>query len=96
MTIIELREKAVQEAEAARALKDKADQEARGLTAEEALKFDQHLTESERLEKEAERQEKLEAAEKRLNEPAKEKFHLKPPMAAKSELKYRTCTDLVV
>lgn len=71
MTVIELREKAVAEAEAARAIKDKADQEARGLTQEEADQFDNHLKESERLEKEAERQEKLEAAEKRLNEPSK-------------------------
>ena len=62
MTVIELREKAVEEAEAARAIKDKADQEARGLRQEEADKFDSHLKESERLEKEAERQEKLEAA----------------------------------
>jgi len=69
MTVIELREKAVQEAESARAIKDIADQEARGMTEEEALQFDKHLKESERLEKEAERQEKLEAAEKRLNEP---------------------------
>jgi HK97 family phage major capsid protein len=71
MTVIELREKAVQEAQLARDIKDKADQQARGLTTEEAGQFDSHLTESERLEKEAARQEKLEAAEKRLNEPAK-------------------------
>jgi HK97 family phage major capsid protein len=71
MTVIELRERAVREAEAARAIKDTADQESRHMTAEEALKFDKHIEESERLEKEAERQEKLEAAEKRLNEPAK-------------------------
>ena len=73
MTVIMLREKAVAEAELARAIKDKADQEARGLTQEEADKFDNHLKESERLEKEAERQEKLEAAEKRLNEPKEKK-----------------------
>jgi len=71
MTVIELREKAVEEAESARAIKDKADSEARGLTQEEADKFDNHLKESERIEKEATRQEKLEDAEKRLNEPQK-------------------------
>lgn len=69
MTVIELREKAVTEAEEARAIKDKADQESRGFTQEEADKFDAHLKESERLEKEAFRQEKLEDAEKRLNTP---------------------------
>lgn len=73
MTVIELKEKAVAEAEEARAIKDKADQEARGMTQEEADLFDNHLKESERLEKEAERQEKLEAAERRLNEPQERK-----------------------
>lgn len=71
MTVIELRERAVEEAQAARDIKDKADQEARGLTHEEADKFDNHLKEAERLEKEAERLEKLESTEKRLNEPQK-------------------------
>jgi len=73
MTVIELRERAVKEAEAAREIKDKADEEVRGMTQEEADKFDNHLKEAERLEKEAERQEKLESTEKRLNEPAKRK-----------------------
>jgi HK97 family phage major capsid protein len=71
MTVIELKERAVKEAEAARAIKDIAEQESRHMTGEEALKFDKHIEESARLEKEAERQEKLESAEKRLNEPAK-------------------------
>jgi HK97 family phage major capsid protein len=85
MTVIELREKAVSEAEQARAIKDTADQEARGMTAEEALKFDQHIDESARLEKEAERQEKLEAAEKRLNEPQKRQTQMEFATGAKIE-----------
>lgn len=73
MTVIELKERAVQEAESARAIKDEADQESRHMTEEEALAFDKHMTESERLEKEAERQERLEASEKRLNEKQERK-----------------------
>jgi len=69
MTVIEIREKAVSESESAREIKDKCDQEARGLTQEEADKFDAHLRESERLDKEAERQERLEAMETRLAAP---------------------------
>jgi HK97 family phage major capsid protein len=69
MTVTELRERAAEEAEAARTIKDKAEEESRGLTEEEALAFDKHLKESERIEKEAERQERLEAAEARLNKP---------------------------
>ena len=71
MTVIELREQAVKEAEAAREIKDKADQEGRSLTAEEGLAIDKHCNEAERLEKEAARQERLERIEKNQNEPQK-------------------------
>ena len=73
MTVLELREKAHAEAEAAREIKDKADQESRGLNEEEALAFDKHLREAERVEQEANRQQKLEETEARLNkaEPKK-------------------------
>ena len=73
MTVIELREKAHAEAEAAREIKDKADQESRGMTEEEAVVFDKHLREAERIEQEANRQHKLEETEARLNkvEPKK-------------------------
>jgi len=71
MTVKQLREKAAVEAEAARAIKDQADQEARGLTQEEADKLDSHLNEAIRLEKEADRQQRLEETEARLNEPQK-------------------------
>ncbi len=73
MDVIKLREKAVEEAEAARALKEKADEESRGLTSDEAFKFDEHLKESERLEQEAFRTERLEKAEERLNAPVETK-----------------------
>ena len=78
MTVLELREKAASEAEEARAIKDKADQESRGLTEDEATAFDKHLREAERIEKEADRQERLEATEARLNKPK--------PTATKPEL----------
>jgi HK97 family phage major capsid protein len=67
MKVFEIRERAVEEAQLARDIKDKADAETRGMTAEEASEFDKHLHESERLEQEAARQEKLEATEARLN-----------------------------
>ena len=67
MLTLELREKASAEAQAARAIKEKADDESRGLTPDEARDFDMHLVESARIEKEAERQAKLESTENRLN-----------------------------
>lgn len=76
MTLIELREAAVRESEAARAIKDEADAESRDMTSEEALKFDKHLAESERLEKVAERQQKLEESEARLNKVQERKSTL--------------------
>lgn len=75
MTVVEIRERSVKEAEAAREIKDKADEESRGLNEEEALKFDQHLREAERLEQEATRQETLEGIEKKQNAPAERKVN---------------------
>ncbi|KKN06774.1 hypothetical protein LCGC14_1073800 [marine sediment metagenome] len=73
MKVIEIKERAVKEAEAAREIKDKADQEGRGLNAEEALAFDKHLAEADRLEQEAQRQEKLESIEMKQAAPAERK-----------------------
>ncbi len=73
MTVLEIKERAVKEAEAAREIKDTADQESRGLNAEEALAFDKHLTEADRLEQEAQRQEKLEGIEMKQAAPAERK-----------------------
>jgi len=73
MTIIQIKELAVEKAESARAIRDKAEEESRAMTAEENEDFDKHLKEAERLEQDAARQEKLEAAEKRFNEPTKRK-----------------------
>ena len=71
LTVLQLREKAAEAAEAARAVKEKTDEEARGFTEEEATEFDNHLNDAERLEGEADRQERLEKTEARLNEPQK-------------------------
>lgn len=73
MTVIQIKELASAKAEAARAIRDKAEEESRTMTAEENEEFDKDLKEAERLEQDAERQEKLEAAEKRFNEPAERK-----------------------
>jgi HK97 family phage major capsid protein len=78
MTVLELREKATAEAEAAQELKDKATQENRGLTSDEADAFDRHLREAERIEQEANRQEHLEKIQARLSEAK--------PTQAKQEL----------
>lgn len=69
MNVIEIREKANAEAEAARDIQDLVDSEGRGMTEAEANAFDNHLKEAERLEKAANRKEKLEAAERRLEKP---------------------------
>ena len=73
MKVIEIKERAVKEAESAREIKDKADQEGRGLNVEEALAFDKHLAEADRLEQEAQRQEKLESIEMKQAAPAERK-----------------------
>ena len=69
MTVAELKERAALEAETARGIKDKADQESRGMTSDEASIFDTHMANAERVEQEAIRQARLEAAEARLNAP---------------------------
>lgn len=70
LTVIQLREKATEEAEASREIVEKTDQESRNMTEEEALKFDQHLKKAEEFEQLANRQERLQNAEDRLNQPA--------------------------
>ena len=70
MTVIQIRELAVERAEAARAIRDKAEEQSRTMTAEENLEFDKLLKESENFEADAARQERLEATEKRQNAPA--------------------------
>jgi len=73
MKVSELRELAAQKAEDAREIKDKAEAEGRGLTQEEADKFDGLLDESQRYEAQANRQERLEETEARLNESQERK-----------------------
>jgi HK97 family phage major capsid protein len=67
MTVAELKERAALEAETARGIKDKADQEGRGMTSDEASIFDEHMANAERVEQESIRQARLEATEARLN-----------------------------
>ena len=69
MLVLELRERCSEEAQAARDIKDKADAEDRGMTADEVVEFEKHLNESDRLEREADMQERLEKTEARLNKP---------------------------
>ena len=70
LTVLQLREQAVREAESARAIQEKADDETRGLTTDEERLFDDHLIEARRLEKEANRKEELEKIEERFQKPA--------------------------
>jgi HK97 family phage major capsid protein len=79
MTVIELRELAAAKAEEARAIKEQTEAESRGMTQEEAEQFDACLTEAERLEREADRQAKLEAIEARFSKPQERK--VKPELA---------------
>lgn len=78
LTVIQIQEQAAQEAEAARDLLDKADSEARQMTAEEADQFDAHMKKSEQLEAQAARQERLEKAESR--------FQAQQPTASQPEI----------
>lgn len=69
MTVRELKERAAQEAKAARDIKDKADAEVREMTKEEADQFDALCAKSRKTLREAERQEEIEAIEAKLNTP---------------------------
>jgi HK97 family phage major capsid protein len=69
MTVLELREKVIFHTEEARKIKDKADEESRGMTEEEVLEFDKNMREADRIEAEADRQERLEAREAKLAKP---------------------------
>ena len=71
MTVLQMREAANAKAEEARVIKDKADAETRTLTKDEGFLFDGLLAEARSLEDDADRQEKLEAQEARLNDPSK-------------------------
>lgn len=74
----ELREQAAREADAAREIVDKADQEGRNLTEDEAHEVDKHTAKAEELEKLAERKERLERMETKLNEPQERKVPQEP------------------
>ena len=68
-TVIELRERSVKEAQAARDIQDKADADGRGLTTEEESDFNKHLDAADALERQADRQERLEEKERKQREP---------------------------
>lgn len=73
MKLRELQEACAFQAKTARDIKEKADQENRDMTPDEALAFDKALADSKRLEKAAERQKDLEETEARLNKPQERK-----------------------
>ena len=68
-TVLQLREKAANEADEATKIKDAADQEIRDMTDDEVHDFDKHLKEAEKYEQMANRQEHLETVQTRLNTP---------------------------
>ena len=73
MKILELREQAVREGEAAKVLEETASDENRGMTTDEARKFDDHIIEAERLEQQANRAEALEKLQTRQQAPVEKK-----------------------
>lgn len=73
MNVREIREAAAAEADAVREIIDKADQESRNLTPDEASNVDKHTKKAEELEQYAERKEKFEALNDRLNESKPQK-----------------------
>ena len=70
MKVVEIREQMAAEAEEARAMMDLADQESRNFTEEEALKYDKHIKKAEELEVLANRKERQEKLDARINTPA--------------------------
>jgi len=68
-TVIEKREQAVAETQAARDISDKVEAESRGMTDEEQAQFTAHMDKSDTLERSAAHQERLEKAEERLQKP---------------------------
>jgi len=73
MTVTQLRELAAAEYEAARDIQDKVDSESRGMTEQEANDFDAHMNKGDEITGRANRQERLEKAEKKLEEPVETK-----------------------
>jgi HK97 family phage major capsid protein len=69
LTVLQLREQAAEAAENAREIMEKADAEGRSMTELEAAEFDKHNADSERLQAQADRQERLEKNERKLAEP---------------------------
>jgi HK97 family phage major capsid protein len=78
-------ERAAQEAEEARKIKNKCDAEGRGMTADEDTDFSKHLNEADRIEREAKNQDRLEKTEARLNEPQKRQVPLETATGEKIE-----------
>ena len=69
MTVVELRELAAKYADDAREIQDKVDAEERGMTTDEAAEFDGLMSKMDTTEAKADRQERLEKAEARINAP---------------------------
>lgn len=69
MTVLQMRERVAQEIEAAREIKEKCDTEGRTMNETEANAFEGHMKEAQRMEAEADRQERLEAFEAKMTQP---------------------------
>jgi len=84
MTVRELFELANAKIQEARDIKDKCETDGRGMTSEEADAFDSLMNESDRLQKEGERQRRLEDAEAKMTQPEETKS--KPEIADGSRI----------
>ena len=73
MTVRELRELAAKTAQQAREIKDKCDEESRGMDEIEAAEYDKYCKEARRIIAEADRQEELETIEHKLDAPQERK-----------------------
>lgn len=86
MKVSELKELAASESEAAREILSKAEQESRNMDEQEALRFDEHMKKSEEYDRLAERQERLEKMETKLQEPTKRESQLETAKGERIEI----------
>lgn len=85
-SVIELKEKSASCAEEAKAIQEKADEETRQITAEEMDKIDGLVKESEKFERMAATQERLENLQNRLNDPQKRQATTEAATAARIDV----------
>ena len=93
MTVAQLREKSAFEADAAQKIQDLADEESRGMTEDEVRDFDNHLDAAKLAESQANRKQRLEEQQGRLEKPQERKsspeINTGAPVKAVADTMYR-------